>query len=47
MLKHCCEPKYELLINKCEEASIKHLKDLKAFIEVLNNIEAIYQNIND
>ena len=41
------EPKYQLLIKKTEQAGIKNLKDSTAFIEHSNNMNAIYDNIED
>ena len=41
------EPKYQLLIKKREQALIKNLNDPAAFIEYSNNMDDIYDNIND
>ena len=41
------EPKYQLLIKKREQAGIKNLKDKNAFIEYSNNMDDIYDDIND
>ena len=41
------EPKYQLLIKKREQAGIKNLKDATAFIKYLNNMNDIYDNIED
>ena len=41
------EPKYEFLIKNREKAGIKHLNDPKAFIECLNTMDDIYENIVD
>ena len=41
------ESKYQYLINKREGVSINHFKDLKAFIEYLNDMHDVYKNIND
>ena len=41
------EPKYEFLIEKHEDAGIKHLNDLNAFIECSSTMDDIYENIND
>ena len=41
------EPKYEILIKKCENAGIKYLNDLNAFIECFNTMDDIYEDIND
>ena len=39
------EAKYQLLINKRENASLKYFDDSKAFIEYWNDIDDIYKNI--
>ena len=41
------EPKYEILIKKCEDAGIKHLNDSNAFIEGSNMMDDVYKNIHD
>ena len=41
------EPKYQLLIKKRENAGIKNLNDLNAFIEYWNSMDDIYDNIDD
>ena len=41
------EPKYNILIEKCENAGIKHLSDPNAFIECSNTMDDVCQNIND
>ena len=41
------EPKYQLLIKKREQAGIKNLKDKNAFIEYSNNMDNVYDDIND
>ena len=41
------EPKYQLLIKKREQTGIKNLQDKNAFIEYSNNIDDIYDDIND
>ena len=41
------EPKYEFLIKNREKAGIKHVNDPKAFIECLNTMDDIYENIDD
>ena len=46
-VKDLCQPKYELLIKKREDAGIKHLNDQKAFIECSNTMDDVYQNIDD
>ena len=45
--KDLSEPKYEFLIKKSENAGIKHLNDLNAFIECSNTINDVYENIDD
>ena len=44
--KDLSEPKYEYLIENCENAGIKHLNDSKAFIECSNTMDDVYENIN-
>ena len=39
--------KYRFLIEKREDAGIKHLNDPNAFIECSNTMDDIYENIND
>ena len=41
------EPKYQLLIKKREKAGLKNLKDPTAFIEYSNNMDGIYDDIED
>ena len=41
------EPKYQFSIKKREQAGIKHLKNPTAFIEYSNNMDDIYDDIND
>ena len=41
------EPKYQLLIDKREQAGLKNLKDPTAFIEHSNTMDDIYENIKD
>ena len=41
------EPKYRLLINKGEQAGIKNLNDPNAFVEYSNNMDDIYDDVND
>ena len=45
--KDLSEPKYEYLIKKREDAGIKQVNNLNAFIECLNTMDDIYENIND
>ena len=42
-----CEPKYEFLIKKREHAGTKHFSNVNAFIECLNTMDGIYENIDD
>ena len=42
-----CEPKYEYLIKKWEDAGIKHLNNPNAFIKCSNTMDDVYENIND
>ena len=41
------EPKYKVLIKKHEDAGIKHLNDLHAFIECSNTMDDVYESIHD
>ena len=41
------EPKYAFSIKKRQNAGIKHLKDLNAFIECSNTMDNVYENIDD
>ena len=41
------ETKYKYLIKNRENVGIKHLNDLKAFIECSNTMDDIYENINN
>ena len=41
------EPKYEYLIKKHENAVIKYVNDLNAFIECSNTMDDVYEYIND
>ena len=45
--KDLSEPKYKFLMKNRENAGIKHLNDLNAFIECSNTMDDIYENIND
>ena len=45
--KDLSEPKYQFLIKKCEDAGIKKLNDLSAFIEYSNTMDDVYSNIGD
>ena len=39
--------KYELLINEREKVGIKHLKNPKGFIDYLQTIDDVYENLED
>ena len=41
------EPKYQFLIKKCENAVIKNLDDISAFIEYSSTMDDVYSNIDD
>ena len=41
------EAKYQFLINKKESTDLKHLNDVKAFIEYSNDMVDIYENIEE
>ena len=41
------EPKYQILIDKREKTGLKNLIDKNAFIEHSNNMDDIYENIED
>ena len=41
------EAKYQFLINKRESTSLKHSNDSEAFIEFSNDVDDIYQNIEE
>ena len=45
--KYLEKPKYQLLIKKGEDAGIKNLNDPTAFIEYSNNMDDVYDDIND
>ena len=44
--KDLSEPKYEYLINKREQAGIKNLDDLKAYIEYSDDMNDVYDDIS-
>ena len=44
--KDLSEPKYEHLIKNRENAGMKHLNDLKAFIDCSNTMDDVYENID-
>ena len=41
------EAKYQLLVNKQESTGLEHLNDYKAFIEYSNDMDHIYENIEE
>ena len=41
------EPKYKILIEKRENAGMKHLNDPNAFTECSNMMDDVYENIHD
>ena len=41
------EPKSEYLIKKREDGGIKHVNNPNTFIECLNTMDDVYENIND
>ena len=41
------EPKYEYLIEKCEDVGISHVNNPNTFIECSNTMDDVYENIND
>ena len=45
--KDLSEPKYQFLIEKCENVETKKLNDPSAFIEYSNTMDDIYNNIDD
>ena len=45
--KNLSEPKYEFFIKKAENYGIKHLIDLKTFKECSNNIDVVYDDIDN
>ena len=45
--KDLSEPKYQFLIKNCGNTWIKHSNNPNAFIECLNTIDEVYENIND
>ena len=45
--KDLSEPKYEFLINKREQAGIKNLNDLHAFIEYSDDMNDVYADISN
>ena len=45
--KDLSEPKYQFLIEKCENAEIKNYNDPAAFIEYSNTMDNVFSNIDD
>ena len=45
--KDLSEPKYEYLINKREKVGIKMLQNAKAFIECSDDMNDVFENIDD
>ena len=43
----CLNARYQLLINKRKNVHIQHYNYLKAFIEYSNNMDYIYENIDE
>ena len=41
------ETKYQLLTNKLHSVSLKHRNDLKAFIDYCNDMDVIYEDIDE
>ena len=41
------KPKYQLFIERCENAGIRNLNDPSAFIEYFNTMDDVYNNIDD
>ena len=41
------ESKYKYVIKNCENAGMKHLNDSKAFIECLNTMNDVYEDIDN
>ena len=46
-IKDPYEAKYQLLINKRKGLDLKQCNNVKAFIEYLNNMDDIYENIEE
>ena len=46
-VKDLSEPNYEFLVKKREDAGTKHFNDPNAFIECLNTMDGVYENIDD
>ena len=45
--KDLSKPKYEFLIKKREDVGIKHLNDSNSFIECSDNMDGVYENIDE
>ena len=46
-VKDLSEPRYQLLIEKRENAGIKHLNNPKPFIDCSNTVDDVYEDIYD
>ena len=44
--KDLTKPEYEFLIKKREDVGIKHFNDPNTFIECLNTMDDVYENID-
>ena len=45
--KDSFEEKYQLLIDKCKNVSLKHFADPEAFIKYLTDMNGIFENIDE
>ena len=45
--KDLSKPKYEFLIKKREDVGIKHLNDSNSFTECSDNMDGVYENIDE
>ena len=45
--KDLSEPKYEMLIKKCQNVGTNHYNNPNAFIECFNTMDDVYDNIDD
>ena len=46
-LVNSTELKYKFFIKKCEDAEIKYLNDLNAYIKCSYTMDDVYENIDD
>ena len=46
-IKDPCEVKHEFLIDKQKSTALEHFNDPKAFIEYWNDMDGIYENIEE